>query len=433
VHNPQEIPWSPIQRGEVLAGKYRVERAVGVGGMGAVFVATHLLLEEPVAIKVLLPTQLHRPDAAPRFLREARAASKIKSDHVARVLDVGTLESGLPFLVMEFLEGEDLSARLERQGPRPLAEAAGWLLQVCEAMAEAHSKGIVHRDLKPSNLFLQRLHDGSERVKILDFGISKVSGDLSDGFLTHSRAVLGSPFYMAPEQMSSSGKVDGRADIWSLGCVLFETLTGTPPFLADDVTVLVARVLHEPPPSLLSLRPELPPAIEPVLARCLAKDPLARFPDVAALAAALAPFAPLASPGVPHLAPAPPDRDTLPAPEPSPAASLATSSERPPSRLRWLPALGGALLLVGLAAALGLSRSSPPPAVPPPRPLPVSVGVSSDPPPAPCALPSVVVASAEPLASASAAPVPSPSAPRKAGKAQPAGKTPPPGLPHDRD
>jgi serine/threonine protein kinase len=451
VMDGQGAPLLPLQQGEVLAGKYRIEKVLGVGGMGAVFTATHLLLDEPVAIKVLLPTQLHRPDAAPRFLREARAASKIKSDHVARVTDVGTLDSGLPFLVMEYLEGEDLAARLQRLGPRPLPEVAGWLLQACEAMAEAHQKGIIHRDLKPSNLFLARLHDGSERVKILDFGISKVSGELSDGVLTHSRAVLGSPFYMAPEQMSSSGTVDSRVDIWSLGCVLFEALSGEPPFLADDVTILVARVLYDAHPPLGRSRPDLPPEIDAVVGRCLAKSPRDRFPDTAALAAALSPFVSSRSlpPSDPDLA----SRETM-ATLPGSAAgeSLSTSTALRPAPRRGLLAVV-ILLLVSLGGLLGLlwkpwrspatqpsnvssfhvagGSSSPlvSPSSPPPGGTPAPGGVVPG-------LPSVAIASVEASASAPPtvpAPVTPPVVPRGVVKARPPAGTPPSGLPHDRD
>lgn len=438
----QGAPLLPLQQGEVLAGKYRIEKVLGVGGMGAVFTATHLLLDEPVAIKVLLPTQLHRPDAAPRFLREARAASKIKSDHVARVTDVGSLDSGLPFLVMEYLEGEDLSARLQRLGPRPLSEVAGWLLQACEAMAEAHQKGIIHRDLKPSNLFLARLHDGSERVKILDFGISKVSGELSDGLLTHSRAVLGSPFYMAPEQMSSSGTVDSRVDIWSLGCVLFEALSGEPPFLADDVTILVARVLYDAHPPLGRSRPDLPPEIDAIVGRCLAKSPRDRFPDTASLAAALAPFASSRSlpPGDQDLA----SRETMATLPGSTEGSLSTSiAPRPAPRRGWLAVV--VLLLVSLGGLAGLLwkpwRS---PAAQPPEASFRDAGLSSplaspaSPPDGTPAPGRVVPGIASVEASASAppaapAPVTPAVVPRGVVKARPPAGTPPSGLPHDRD
>jgi serine/threonine-protein kinase len=347
---------------------------------------------------------------------------------------------------MEYLEGEDLSARLQRLGPQPLTEVAGWLLQACEAMAEAHQKGIIHRDLKPSNLFLARLHDGSERVKILDFGISKVSGELSDGLLTHSRAVLGSPFYMAPEQMSSSGTVDSRVDIWSLGCVLFEALSGEPPFLADDVTILVARVLYDAHPPLGRSRPDLPPELDAIVGRCLAKSPQDRFPDTASLAAALAPFASSRSlpPGDPDLA----SRETIATLPGSTEGSLSTSVAPRPAPRRGLLALV-VLGLVSVGGLVGLLWG--PWRSPAAQPREVSsfravVGSSSplaspaSPPPDGTPAPGSVVPGilSVAIASASAPPaVPAPVTPavvpRGVVKARPPAGTPPSGLPHDRD
>ena len=282
-----QIPFTP---GEVIGGKYRVERMLGQGGMGAVVEAMHLQLEEPVALKVMLTSPDVRPDAVQRFLREGRAASKIKSEHVARVLDVGTLPGGMPYLVMELLEGEDLSSRLARVGPLPVTEAVGHALDACDALAEAHAKGIIHRDIKPSNLFLASRAVGRPCLKVLDFGVSKIASGTSDGLLTSSRTIIGTPFYMAPEQMRASNQVDARADVWSLGATLYELLAGNPPFLADDITVLVARVLHDEPPPLATLRSGLPARLIEVIARSLAKDPAQRFPDIASFAAALAPF-----------------------------------------------------------------------------------------------------------------------------------------------
>src|SRR3954470_13666053 len=213
---------APVQEGEILAGKYRVERVLGVGGMGVVVAATHLQLDERVAIKFLVPDALSSDEAVARFAREARAAVKIKSEHVARVIDVGTLDNGAPYMVMEYLEGGDLSRVLQAQGPLPVEDAVEYVLQACEAIAHAHVLGIVHRDLKPANLFLTKRNDGSQSVKVLDFGISKVlSGNSgassSDAAMTRTRAVMGSPLYMSPEQMTSTRDVDGRTDIWALG------------------------------------------------------------------------------------------------------------------------------------------------------------------------------------------------------------------------
>lgn len=337
----------PLQKGDILAGKYCIERTLGLGGMGAVFAANHLILGKIVAVKVLLPSQMHQADAALRFLREGRAASQIQSEHVAKVLDVGTHGVGLPFLVMEFLEGEDLASRIQRLGPQPLHDVAAWVLQVCEVMEEAHAKGIVHRDIKPSNIFIARRPNGRELIKVLDFGISKVSEDLSDGFRTASRAILGSPFYMAPEQMRASGTVDGRADIWSLGCVIFEALTGRPPFLAEDLTVLVARVLHDVPPSAQEIRPDLPDEIEAILVKCLAKDRQDRFQKIRDLIQALAPFTGISS----NMEDKPSSLELLPAPLQQTIAAPATPLD-PLGNLLHFPSPSKRPVLLGLLVLL---------------------------------------------------------------------------------
>jgi serine/threonine-protein kinase len=283
---------SPIQPGDVLDGKYRVERVLGEGGMGVVVAATHLELGQLVAMKFVLNEGLSRPDVVQRFIREARAAVRIRGQHVARVLDVGRMQSGAPYIVMEYLEGRDLE-HVVREGPLPIDQAVDYVIQACDAMAEAHRLGIVHRDLKPANLFLATQPDGGVCVKVLDFGISKSNLDVgSVGGLTSDGALLGSPLYMSPEQMRSSKNVDRRSDIWSLGAVLFEFLAGKPPFYGDSVPGLIASILSDPPAPLAALRPEAPSELVAVVMRCLEKDPAQRFPDVAQLALALGPFAP---------------------------------------------------------------------------------------------------------------------------------------------
>jgi Protein kinase domain len=277
--------------GQTLAGKYRVERILGKGGMGLVFAARHIKLDEPVAIKLLRPAMMEVDGMVGRFLREARAASKIKSPHVVRVTDVDVLPDGAPYMVMEHLNGIDFfDLRVERERLGVL-EAVGYVLQACDAIAEAHSLGIVHRDLKPSNLFLHRRPDGKQVVKVLDFGLSKVEapGELE---ATRSGQILGSPKYMSPEQMLSMRDVDGRADIWSIGVILYELLTGRPPFVADTTPRLCALVLNAEPAPASSLRADLPPVLDRIIMRCLHKDRAQRFANVAELAAALAPFAP---------------------------------------------------------------------------------------------------------------------------------------------
>jgi eukaryotic-like serine/threonine-protein kinase len=284
---------TPVQEGQVLAGKYRVERVLGVGGMGVVVSALHIQLDERVALKFLLPEALANEEAVARFAREARAAVKIKSMHVARVSDVGTLETGAPYMVMEYLHGNDLSVLLRERGPMPYPDAVDLILQACEALAEAHTHGIVHRDLKPANLFLITGADGSPCIKVLDFGISKLTNpnpSSGDYGMTRTQAIMGSPLYMSPEQMTSSRDVDGRADIWALGTILFELLTGRPPFLGDSMPQLCGMILQEAPPLPRQLRPDLPDGLQAVLLRCLEKKREARFANVAELATALAPF-----------------------------------------------------------------------------------------------------------------------------------------------
>src|SRR5215472_7410925 len=209
----------PMPIGSLVAGKYLLERVVGAGGMGIVVAAKHLQLDRKVAIKFLLPHAASNTEAAGRFKREARAMAKLHNDHVVRVLDVGMLEDGAPYMVMEYLTGTDVSQWVKERGQLPVELAVGYALEACEAMAEAHAMGIVHRDLKPSNIFLARKADGTQIVKLLDFGIAKVPADASEAQqeLTTTTALLGSPVYMSPEQLQCSRDADARADIWSLG------------------------------------------------------------------------------------------------------------------------------------------------------------------------------------------------------------------------
>ncbi len=281
---------TPVQPGEVLAGKYRVDRVLGVGGMGIVVAATHQQLHQKVAVKFLLPHMLLNMEATERFLREARAAVQIQSEHVARVIDVGTLETGSPYMVMEFLEGSDLAQCLSNGEQPPIEQAVGYVLQTCEAIAEAHAAGIIHRDLKPANLFRTHRKDGTAQIKVLDFGISKVRTP-DDASLTKTSALMGSPLYMSPEQLKSSKDVDPRTDIWSLGVILHELIAGSPPFKRDGMAELVATILMEEPPRLSALRPDVPPGLEAVVLRCLSKTVEFRFQTVADLANALAEFA----------------------------------------------------------------------------------------------------------------------------------------------
>jgi serine/threonine protein kinase len=288
-------PQAGVRPGDVLAGKYRVEQVLGVGGMGIVVAAHHLQLDEKVALKFLLPEALKSPVAVARFVREARAAVKIKSEHVARVIDVGTLEGGSPYIVMEYLEGGDLEGWLKQRGALPVEQAVEFVLQACVAIAEAHGLGIVHRDLKPANLFCVRRADGQLSIKVLDFGISKVT-DLTGSnplmAMTKTSAVMGTPLYMSPEQLRSAKNVDARADIWALGVILYELLTGQSAFLADTLMELTLKIAEEQPPPLRSLRPDAPAGLEAIILHCVEKHPDRRYRNVAELAVALHPFAP---------------------------------------------------------------------------------------------------------------------------------------------
>ncbi len=293
--NGERLP----RAGERIAGKYVVERVLKRGGMGVVLAARHAELAQPVAIKVLLPELAGDASMVARFLREGRAVSSLRSDHVVRVHDVGRLDGGTPYLVMEMLHGSDLDRRVRKQGPLPWQEAVGYVMQVCEALVEAHAIGIVHRDLKPSNLFLVDLPSGVTTVKVLDFGISKTNGldvPLNDGHgLTTTEAVLGSPTFMAPEQLKSAKYVDARADIWSLGLVLYFLITGKLAFDAETLGAYLVKILQEAPIPVRSMRPEIPEELAAIIHRCIEKEPDRRFQNAVELRAALAPFAPFAA------------------------------------------------------------------------------------------------------------------------------------------
>ena len=286
---------STIPSGELVSGKFRIEGIVGEGGLGYVYEATHLELDERVALKFLKPEMASRPDVVQRFSREARAVVKLKSEHVARVMDVGSHE-GRPFIVMELLKGSDLSGVIRGEGAIDVSRIADYLIQACEALAEAHARGIVHRDIKPENLFLVHTADW-QTLKVLDFGISKVAltGELSTVSLDNvqTASIVGSPYYLSPEQIRSSRDVDHRTDIWSLGVVAFELAAGGEmPFVSTDFTALVAEIIERPHRSLIVLNPSVPQAFVQIVNRCLEKDPAERFQSAAELAMALLPFAP---------------------------------------------------------------------------------------------------------------------------------------------
>jgi serine/threonine-protein kinase len=375
-----------VRVGEIIAGKYRVERVLGEGGMAIVVAAHHQQLETTVAIKVLLSNMSANPEAVALFGREARASASINSEHVARVFDVGTLESGAPYMVMEFLDGIDLATWLEQRGPLPVPDAIDFVLQACEGIAEVHGLGIVHRDLKPGNLFCVRRADGRRTIKVLDFGISKFTcpvGATNNNASSQRIGLVGTPFYMSPEHLAG-GAVDGRTDVWALGVILYELLTGKMPFEGETLPELTLSIVNLAPVPVRTYRPEVPGGLQRVILQCLEKDRERRYRDVAELASALMPYGhrnaqavvdwvvdavPTSQPGEidagvpPALEPAPysgPTLDFAPAPPGAPQARDA--------RLRIAAlSIGGLAGIVALAIALhavararGVLRISPP-------------------------------------------------------------------------
>jgi serine/threonine-protein kinase len=278
--------------GDVVAGKYRIEELIGEGGMGAVYGATHTLTGKRVALKWMLPELAADQGAVQRFVREAQAAGRIDHPNVVDIYDVGE-HDGSTFLVMEYLHGETLTAAFKRGGLEA-QQIIQLLIPAMRGVAAAHKTGVVHRDLKPDNVFLCRDADGSYREpKVLDFGISKVSaseGQLNPR-LTRTGAVMGTPYYMSPEQIRGSAEVDRRTDVYAFGVILYEALTGRVPFEADAYSALILEIATGTPKRLRELRPDLPKALEDVVLKAMAREPEQRYADVEALARALEPFA----------------------------------------------------------------------------------------------------------------------------------------------
>jgi len=353
-------------KGTVVDGKYRIERVLGQGAMGVVLAATHLELGQEVAIKLLQSRHLEKSEAISRFLREARACVRIQSEHVVRVLDVGRLGSGLPYMVMEYLEGRDLAQILQERGPLPISLAVDYVLQACDAVAAAHHGGIIHRDLKPSNLFLARRSDGTEVIKVIDFGISKVRlADSPEGALTQG-GLLGSPLYMSPEQMNMSQDIDARSDIWALGVILYELLSGQVPHPGDSYNAVIYHISTQPALPFGREGQEFPRDLVEVVNRALSLRPEDRLASAEALAEELTGFArrvvwPRVADGVA------PRRDMRPSPEPDahdlPGTSPGSTwdaGEPQRKSLGWrapaVAAIGLAISLALLLSVRGLSR-----------------------------------------------------------------------------
>jgi serine/threonine-protein kinase len=340
-----------IRPGDVIAGKFRVERVLGEGGMGYVVSARHIQLGQMVALK-FMRAEILTPEYKSRFLREARNTVRLKSKHVSRVLDVGALDGGAPYMVMEYLEGTDLSELLHKKGPLPPHEACEYILQACEAIAEAHGHNIIHRDLKPANLFLTKGQSGEPIVKVLDFGVSKVLDlgmdddtnpggrprhDRPDSAVTKATDLLGSPSYMAPEQIVSARDADARSDVWSLGVILFRLISGKAPFHASSLGELIQQIMHGPIPNLREAKPDVPVGLETVVARCLERDKERRLGDVIELARLLAPYAgPVATPSLERIAILGPALVAAAPPAPQPSAPSFNSARNawtaPPTR-----------------------------------------------------------------------------------------------------
>jgi serine/threonine protein kinase len=285
---------SLLPPGERIGGRYVVDGELGQGGMGIVVAARDTMLERRVAIKMLRRQLLALPTACERFIREARAATRITSEHGVKILDVGTLPSGVPFLVMEHLEGCDLGTLLRLRGPLPPTEAVDFVMQALQAIAEAHAKGIVHRDIKPTNLFLTQRADGTPLVKVLDFGIAKIleeHGELNELTGSHDTR-LGSAHYMSPEQLRDPRRVDRRSDVWAVGVTLYELISGRTPFPGDNQFEIVSRILSESPIPLQDHRGDkiVPGELDIVVRTCLEREREHRFANVSELAQRLARF-----------------------------------------------------------------------------------------------------------------------------------------------
>ena len=370
-------------------GAYRILRQIGEGGMGAVWLAEHAMLGRRAAIKVLHPEYSQRQEIVARFFNEARAATRVTDPGIVQIFDFGHHTDGSAYIAMELLDGESLDRRLERLGALAVPDALRIMRQASSTLGAAHAHGIIHRDLKPENIYIVPDPEvpGGERAKILDFGIAKLTGDVAPSSVkTQASAIMGTPTYMSPEQCRGAGQVDQRSDVYALGCVLFTLLTGRPPFVADGMGALLVMHMSEAPPRPSALRHGVPPEVDALVLRCLAKNPAERFASGGELAIAIGVLTG-SSPGLGYAAPG--ASASYVAAKSTTLSAAAGASTTPTA----VPSRGGrtfALVGIGVAAVAGVAvfaatrgtdRATAPAAAPAPAPQP--------PPPAPAPAPVV--------------------------------------------
>jgi len=359
---------APAKAGDIIDGRYRLERVVGSGGMAVVVAAIDIERSERVALKFLFKKAARHKEILQRFEREKSVIGRLEGEHVARMLGAGIVKN-TPYMVMEYLQGRDLADLLRVQQTLPVEQAVEYILQACEAVAEAHGLDIVHRDLKPGNLFLTHRPDGTPCIKVLDFGIAKIlgGGDQEEKSLTRTEVVMGSPNYMSPEQMISAKDATPATDIWALGVILHELVAGTLPFAERSTERLCARVLQGEPTPLRKDCPSCPEQLENVVLRCLQRMPQDRFGDIAEFAKALAPLAPESAQALvpriekrlrqPRVSLTEEQLSSLvPARNPEEASEAPTVYLPKPAQLPWkfIVFVGFGLLMAGLGFAGGL-------------------------------------------------------------------------------
>lgn len=430
-----------IELGQILDGKYRIVRLIGEGGMGAVFEGENTFIHRRVAIKVLHGAASADAGTVTRFEREAQAAGRIGSDHILEILDLGRLPDGSRYMVMEYLDGETFSSRIRRLGRMTAAQIAPIVRQVLVGLDAAHNAGIVHRDLKPDNIFILREKAGvPDFVKIIDFGISKFNALGGDMSMTRTGAVMGTPYYMSPEQAQGSSQVDHRSDLYAVGVIMYEAATGTVPFTGNTFNELMFKIALSTPQPIREIVPDIDPRLAEVVEKAMARDPAARYATakemIAALDGTTLPYTPQATPASAAASSTGGEPSAF-----TPAAGVVTqgsfaSSQSSSTRRSVVPlvaAIGGLVVLGGGAlaayAAFGgdsgstaaASSSGLPSAAPSPEPIQTPTPVAS-PTPTPAASAEVPAPSpaSEPSAAPSSAPSAAPATPKVAAQPKPA-------------